>query len=316
MIIYLDQNKWIDLAKAIVNPNKYPKYVKVANLVLEKTKNGEWIFPLSMIHVFETTLREDQNSRKKLVDIMIKVSNGYSIKSYLDIQKDEMKNIFLKILIPEKVKEINAVLKNPLVSIGAEKLSVWINSNLFPSDLKQDLINIISNKISDKDLYEIILDNYDKELATQFINDDQSIVESMENDRYNLLKLPISDQYNYFSANIFLGLLKHYNIIQELGVNNIEEIFPKSFLDNKNKMIDFLEGAPSLDIDTKLRYDILKDKERPIQKHDNRDINFLSTAIPYCNVVITERTWKHLVNKNKLKSHLQITKNNPQFKLN
>jgi len=41
MIIYLDQNKWIDLTRAISNPEKNPKYIDVANLILKKVENGE-----------------------------------------------------------------------------------------------------------------------------------------------------------------------------------------------------------------------------------------------------------------------------------
>jgi len=76
MIIYLDQNKWIDLAKAIVKPEENQKYSKVANLVLKKIENQEWIFPLSTLHVFETNSREEKESRKRLVDVMAKISNG------------------------------------------------------------------------------------------------------------------------------------------------------------------------------------------------------------------------------------------------
>ncbi len=162
-IIYLDQNKWIDLAKAINKPKEYPKYQKVANLILEKVKKGDWVFPISSMHVSETTLREEPKSREKLVNTMVEISNAYSIKSFNDVQKDELLNAFFKILAPEKVKSIEAILKNPLTTIGAEKISIDIKNNIIPKEIKQEIINIVrkfvDENIDDKEILNMILKN-------------------------------------------------------------------------------------------------------------------------------------------------------------
>ena len=77
-----------------------------------------------------------------------------------------------------------------------------------------------------------------------------------------------------------------------------------------------LEDAPSVNVTTKLTYQLLKDRERPIQKHDDRDITFLSTAIPYCDVVITEKTWVHLIKLEKLdKKYSTIVKKDLNYLL-
>jgi len=61
---------------------------------------------------------------------------------------------------------------------------------------------------------------------------------------------------------------------------------PAQLLGDKNKTISFLESIPSLNVTTKMLYEILKDSNRPIDLHDNRDLSFLATAIPYCDVVM------------------------------
>lgn len=302
MIIYLDQNKWIDLAKAILNPTDNPNYVEVSNLVLEKIENGEWIFPLSTLHVWETGSRAEEESRKKLVSVMAKISNGYSIKSFLDVQKDELINIFIEICAPEKIKKIEAIIKNPLVAIGAEDFLIKLKTDILPTNVKQELIDIIDSyvrkNIENKDIANIILDNYDEEFVNGLREDDKILTRQFEKDRINLLKLPKQDRYNIFLIQRFWAMIKLLNInIHKLCEKNT---ILKSLSDDKNKCINFLEGAPSINISTKLTYELLKDRERHIHEHDNRDINFLSTAIPYCDIVITEKTWKHLVKINKL----------------
>jgi len=210
---------------------------------------------LSIIHVFETISRADEKSRQRLVDIMIKISNNYSIKSFLDTH----------------IKD-NDSLKN------------------------------------------IILNRYDEEFVNGIRNNDKIMKNSMLKDRDSLLELSKSNRYPNFLFRRFFGLVKFLNI--ELKSLCKDKIISKSMLDNKEKIFKFLEEAPSLNISTKLTYSLLKDKERPIQEHDNRDINFLSTAIPYCDIVITERTWKHLARINKLDSeYLTIIENDLNYLL-
>lgn len=302
MIIYLDQNKWIDLAKAIVKPEENPKYKEVANLVIEKAEQGKWIFPISAIHVLETTSRAQPESRKRLTDVMVKISNGYSIKSFLDVQKDELMNAFLKICAPEKTKTIEAIVKNPLVAIGAENYQICFKKGFLPANIERKFLDIINNhvqkNITKECLANMILDNHNKELIDGLMVDDKTLTKQLETTRTNLLRLPKQHRYNIFLMERFFGMIKFLNIdIQKLCEENIIQ---KSLFDDKNKCTNFLEGAALIDIRTKLTYDLLKDEKRPVQEHDNRDINFLSTAIPYCDVVITEKTWKHLVKSAKL----------------
>ena len=229
MIIYLDQNKWIDLAKAIMKPEKYPKYVDVAKLIEEKAKREEWIFPLSVIHVFETVSREEKESRKRLVDVMVNISNGYSIKSFLDVQKIELMNIFLEICNSKKIKQVKAIVKNPLVAIGAENMIIDLKTDLIPPDIKKELLSIIethlNNNISNKDISNIILDNHDKEFIEGLRSDDAIITAQLKKDRDNLLKLPKQHRYNIFLIQRFWGLIKHLNInIEELCKDNEDHL--------------------------------------------------------------------------------------------
>ena len=318
-VIYLDQNKWIELAKAIIKPEENKKYADVADLISNKVERGDWIFPISSMHVFETTLRANANSREKLVDVMVKISNGYAIKSFLDIQGNELSNTFFKIISPEKVSPIEAVLKNPLIAIGAEKFNIDIENIYLPNEIKQELINIVEpffkKNIKDDDIAKTILNNYDNSLADDFIKNDKLMTKIFNEDRISLLKLNKEDRYVIFLTKIFTRAAQDWNRESlKLFIDN-EKI--KSIFSNKDQAIDFLEDSPSLNIYIKLLYELLKDKERPIKEHDHRDINFLSTAVPYCDIVITEKTWKHLINLNKLdKKYSTTVENDLNYLLN
>jgi hypothetical protein len=227
---------------------------------------------------------------------MVEVSNGYSIKSFADVQKEEFVNAFLNIYAPEKTTQIDAIIKNPLVAIGAEEISIDLKMDI-PLNIKQEVKNFINDNITIKN---IIPNLYSKEFVNGIKDNDNVLTKHLEKDRVYLLNLPKKSRYINFLSHKFSTLMKHFRIDEEILVGT--NLLKKSMLDDIDKIMKLLEGPPSFYVGTKLTYHLLIDKERPIQKHDNRDINFLSTAIPYCDVVITERTWKHSSKINKLNS--------------
>jgi hypothetical protein len=54
-------------------------------------------------------------------------------------------------------------------------------------------------------------------------------------------------------------------------------------------MTDFLMSLPSRRVATMIQYHYLKDVERDWDINDLRDIFALSSAIPYCDMVVTDR---------------------------
>ena len=85
----------------------------------------------------------------------------------------------------------------------------------------------------------------------------------------------------------------------KLGIAK-NEIIPDRIFSSIESTIDFMQSVPSFHVRTALLYEILNNKSHPIKLNDNKDISFLSAAVPYCDVVITERTWVHIIKKNKL----------------
>ncbi len=62
----------------------------------------------------------------------------------------------------------------------------------------------------------------------------------------------------------------------------------------------FLASISSLQVQAKLTLQRYKDTNKPFHRNDIKDIAFLSTAIPYCDVVVTERSWRDLACRERL----------------
>ena len=84
---YLDQNKWIELARGI--KEKKENYIVLYNTILKNIEEEKWAFPLSIIHILETMKRKDTRSRNDILNLMFSVSNGYTICEYNNINEIE-----------------------------------------------------------------------------------------------------------------------------------------------------------------------------------------------------------------------------------
>lgn len=317
MIIYLDQNKWIDIAKAILKPDENPKYVDVALKILEKANDNEWIFPISMIHFLETLSRADIASRERLADTMALIAKNNSIKSFIDVETDEFTNLFASVHDLTKLVDIKAVEKNLFPAIGAKSVGVSFHRNL-SADVKESINEFLCNLHNDEKLFSKFMVNFDDdELISEIHKDDQESVNDWNKMRLNLLSKPKEHRYKVFLLeNFIMHLASKNKILMNYFGKSREDFLPDSVLSDPLKTLEFLEGIPSLNTRTKLMFEVLKDQGRPIQLHDSRDIAFLSTAIPYCDVVITEKTWKHAAKMQKLNTkYSTIIENDLNFLL-
>lgn len=294
MIIYLDQNKWIDIAKTISNPERYPKYIDVVKLIKEKADLGEWIFPVSLIHFMETLSRADLKSRKNLASVISSISKNYSIKSFVEIEKEEFVNLFAKLHDATKQMSISAIKKNIFPAIGADKVDVTFKHEL-PSEVKELIQDVVESLVDDENIFTMFMEQgYSQDLIKENNEGDQLSKKQWEKTQKYLQTLPKEHKYKICLVEGFLVQFKsHEKLLSTIFKKNREELIPPSIFKESESTINFLESIPSLNVQINLMYELLKNPQRPIQLHDNRDVAFLATAIPYCDIVITERTWKH-----------------------
>ncbi len=71
--------------------------------------------------------------------------------------------------------------------------------------------------------------------------------------------------------------------------------------------VTFLHSIPTIEVLNELTLARDRDTGRPIHRNDFKDIAFLSVAVPYCNAVVTENYFGHLVRATGLDSKYGTT---------
>ena len=77
--VYLDQNKWIDLARAASGRSDGEPFIDALAVCRFGVENGLASFPLSSVHYMETLKRKDAGSRGRLATVMRELSRYHSI---------------------------------------------------------------------------------------------------------------------------------------------------------------------------------------------------------------------------------------------
>lgn len=90
-VVYLDQNKWIDLAKVYHRKAADPTLRPVLDAALAASRNGSVAFPLSAVHYIETWKIREPQRRARLGDFMWNLSGGRTIAAgYPEILSHEL----------------------------------------------------------------------------------------------------------------------------------------------------------------------------------------------------------------------------------
>src|SRR6266545_744427 len=88
--IFLDQNHWIYLARALSGRPQAPPHTSVAATLLGKVDRDEVRLPLSSLHLIEHLRAERPARRRTLAEVYERVSQGWFIAGWSDVLRAEI----------------------------------------------------------------------------------------------------------------------------------------------------------------------------------------------------------------------------------
>ncbi len=75
-IVYLDQNKWIDLLSATLHPTERPDVYEVLEFLVEEVRAGRILLPLTFTNIYETHKINNLDRRHNLAYVQATLSHG------------------------------------------------------------------------------------------------------------------------------------------------------------------------------------------------------------------------------------------------
>lgn len=292
-IVYLDQNKWIELLRQNEGVSSNQETQQVLDIIRVCSEKKLAIFPLSITHIRETaTSHNRRNRRTKMFEFMADISKLYALAPQ-DIINIGEKNYFLQHQIGRSGDVMDEVLGQgvPFVFAGNH----W---HITADD--DETAEFLEDFAEGTEAFERLLE---EDVLSEFSKEEEDIefLEELEE-----IRQMHEDEFDDNRRRRRFGLARYFR--DEL----LPELWTKLVLSNADHTIldvdldSYVKGSDDEDNVEKLirkfprsytyvTLTVTRDlqKSRSIKSNDLDDIMALSVAIPYCDIVVTEKFWSH-----------------------
>lgn len=292
----MDQNKWIDLFD-IKTGKKSDKMLKnLLNMIEDNRDQKNLVFPFSMIHFIETASHENKTKRNEMIDFMWEISNGYTIKNYHYTTLPEIFNYigYRTSRLPQLNMQEIVIKKGFPYAFG--EYTIKTGENLSKED-KNKIKKETKKMVNSKEAFRKLI------FSTDFLEElprrdyEEAHANELERLRKRADNLDQSEKYRWnsgmvgqFKADIlptFIEICYSLNI-NPFNLFNFDYYLTGPLSENYRISKLTLASFPSFYCFSALtfRRDI---RGVPIEPNMTNDIMFLSVAIPYCDIVVTEK---------------------------
>lgn len=288
MIVYLDQNKWIQLAQIINGKNKSKSAIETLNEIKASIECG-YIYPLSAIHYLEFSRISNSGRRKRLGQVMWDISKNKSLASSEDIVIYEIEVALSKYFPKIKPRNLELIGTGVLHAFGQDEQSElpWLSQYI-------DKSLLTGAEALDIDPISFFCEKYRKNF--------QSHLSSLNEKKHQLEN---SKWENWLYA---IALKDISSPLTKVMINN--GIHPDQLNDfSADEYTDIVNSMPSRALDVHLHRQVLKNPNYKAKMSDLEDWAGLGLAACYCDVVVCEKHFADMLRRDKFKTSARVVTN-------
>lgn len=287
MLVYLDQNKWIELARCIHGKETDPSRRSAADGIVRAAASGEAKFPLSAVHYVELARVSNAARRERLGSVMYDISRGVTLASVRQTIEHEVE-VSLSRLFP-------AVIPRPFALLGRGVRHAF----------GKLLDSVLDNPLPDRFERSMLAGDTETGLASPSFRDSahrenfQRHLSELKHIRETLPRAQWEDALFAISmvdiVNPLNSVLEHHN----LDKSTISTLSRQAL---KLLMLDM----PTRRVDLHLHRQVLRNKNYVSKLNDLEDWAALGTGSAYCDVVVCEKHMADLLSRDNFATHARI----------
>lgn len=296
--VYLDQNKWIDLARAATDHELGPQYGEALAAVRAASDSGAASFPLDIYRYMETGKRGNAASRTRLADFMFGLSKQNTMArphALLPSEIDSALNRrFGRPTFPRRCEVFGVGVTHMASSLTLPSL----DPNKLPSghpftskeklaDLERTFERVVEHELlraGPETARDLGLDVHMRAIGDQQIAYEQSNAEYFESLSLTGEGLEVAVRLSDF-ANISAAVSESLERVGMTWEGFTHGVGP-------GEVVDFMRDLPTRSVANVLRAAKFRQKQK-WERNDFNDIAALAVAVVHCDVVVTEKQWVH-----------------------
>ena len=337
-IVYLDLKDWIAFAKVVSGHKDGSKHQEVFELCLQAVESGDVVMPLSLATYAELMKWKSPRQRRHICTAIEILSDGYRtilsevVLGVLELDQALFDQGMSEQLIWGRVPYIgvgvvhgNGRRMNPRI---VDESGRDVTADAFPT------LHPIAQKFLDEDRVSQVMSRYmiagpsdkaaeDKlrssgwkpesiaqmfEEMCDFENEFAAILAEPEH-QPDLLR---GDQYDWRNARLRDGVAARevmYRVmpsLEQLGISPFEVLNLDGSHGALQQTRELTDSLPTFDASVTLKHSLHHDK-RLWTVNDIYDITALTVALPYCDVVCTDKAMRHHIDKTGVAERLGTT---------
>lgn len=308
--VYLDQNKWIDLARAVNGVAGGERFEEVRLLLEAGVESGELSLPLSSAHYMETQNRRQWRSRRQLAETMLAFSKLQTIAPQDALLPAELDIALASLFgVPAAARPLR------VFGVGASHaFDMEIGPYRIPEEQRGRVADPVGyERHANRLLERQVLIGPSPEMERAGIPDFEPLSHLEVGERYAKAKeelRQVRKAEGWNSGERAPRVARAQAITDNLPP--IEEAMSRAGL-SIDVLIDggqegvgaFVEAVPTVLASSELEKHRHVASEKPWERQDLNDISALSVALAHCDVVLTEGLWSDGVHRSKLDEKLE-----------
>ena len=301
--IYLDQNKWIDLARAQLGQPGSDRFRDVLALAEARVKNGSASFPLSAMHYIEIAKRRNHQSRSELASTMASLSRYHTMAPFTVMVPPEIDRALRRRFEVEEAPR-----DAQLFGVGFEHamnrtyaaLPVPAEGSMPPGLIRglEALGFVLRESIMlaglppDAGIDESAFDAWQEDVGNGLAEGQERLrlarrgagLHRGERSQHLAKYAALENWRSEFSE--ALGRAKlNWDDVLGLGQEGIRAL---------------VDDIPMIHVGSELERQRESTADKPWDPHDVNDVYHLIAPVAYCDIVITERQWVDSVKRSRL----------------
>ena len=286
--LYLDQNKWIDLARAHYGKPEGVKFQPCLQIIRAAIKAGTLIVPFGVWNAIESMISGDEGRRKRLAEFMVDLSGNKTVSPENVVAPMEIVNATRQLFgmpateaprkslvhvgiihafgMGQEIQDAFPPILNAAFSAFMETPEATIKFLLDSGDKRDQIKAAQGGEARARDIFE----------SDRAVTGNMSLVERQRAELFGLFSK--NDEYR-------TALETTLKAIGRTGAGF------KAEMGSDEKLKQFVASIPNFDVFITLRIEREKDKDRKVDHNDIRDLDWLSVAVPYSNVIVSEQYW-------------------------
>lgn len=311
LTVYLDQNKWIDLARADTGHPHGEPFIEALAVLKQAVDDGRARFPLSATHYYETGKQRDSKKRMELATTMVRLAGTVRIAPPHTIVPWEIQRALVEVFdLPFPVPDLELFGDGVAHAFSAPTLrysapTEWRGVSL-PLEWQEEI-----RRRAGPAFETMILASVTPEGMPNEIRSAMHEIKKVTDDRF------VQGQEEVATAVKQHGRHRLEDIMLTTAYTDIRRPLAESSyglgLDPEQvggNWRRILEAIPSRWVEMKLRHQRQANSQKGWQGNDLNDLNdvtALAIAVPYCDVVITEKSWASMLSATKVPERFETT---------